>query len=213
MTKPFCVVVSSCDAYADCWPPFFTLLAKYWQPFDLPIYLNTETAAFDFPGLDISCPRVERDTAGSLGWSERLMHCLDRVPYDTVLYLQEDYFLNDTVDSAMIDKLVQLMARDGINHISLTRARRRPSGSSSGTAREERVAGANHSSMSMSNTRHGLERGCSRTELLESSTAAGSVESSRTSLTPTTSRWIIPDEASWIRITTAGVSSRFAREP
>ncbi len=124
LSSSYCLVVSSCDAYDDCWTPFFTLLAKYWQPFEHSIYLNTETQAFTFPHLDIRCPRVELSAGRKLAWSDRLLRCLDRIPYDIVLYLQEDYFINDTVDVAMIDRLARLMQRDRISHISLVRGRR-----------------------------------------------------------------------------------------
>ena len=124
MTPPYCLLVSSCDAYADCWMPFFVLLTTYWQSFDHPIYLNTETRAVDFPNLEIICPRVALDSRRPLAWSDRLMKCLDVIPHEYVLYAQEDYFINDTVDVAMIDECVTLMERDHISHISFNRGRR-----------------------------------------------------------------------------------------
>jgi hypothetical protein len=117
----YCVLVSSCDAYADCWPPFFELFALYWADRDIPIYLNTETVAFEFKPLDIRCPRVELTGERRLAWSDRLLRCLDTIPYETVLYAQEDYFLKDHVDLDAIQGLVRLMATDGIAHIGLER--------------------------------------------------------------------------------------------
>lgn len=120
----YCLLVSSCDAYADCWPPFFTLFARFW-PLPTPaIYLNTETQAFAFPGLDIRCPRVGLEAGRELAWGERLLACLARIPYEIVLYVQEDYFINDTVDIATIGRLVRLMQREHISHISLMPAGR-----------------------------------------------------------------------------------------
>lgn len=120
----YCLLVSSCDSYADCWHPFFTLLSRYWQPPVPPIYLNTETQSFAFPGLTIRCPRVELSSGRRLPWGERLLRTLDQIPYEIVLYLQEDYFINDTVDVAMIDDLVNLMQSDEISHVSLMHIRR-----------------------------------------------------------------------------------------
>ena len=121
--KPsYCILVSSCDAYADCWLPFFTLLATYWQPCNHEIYLNTETQPFSFPGLDIHCPRVGLAISHDLTWSERLLRCLDSIPHEIVLYLQEDYFINDIVNISMIDQLVELMQRDHLSHVSLARS-------------------------------------------------------------------------------------------
>jgi hypothetical protein len=124
VNQPYCLVVSSCDAYADCWLPFFTLLAKYWHPLDRAVYLNTETRAFASPHIDICCPRVGVASSRDLAWSDRLLRCLDHIPYEIVLYLQEDYFIKDLVDVAMIDECVDLMAREEIGHISLAQYRR-----------------------------------------------------------------------------------------
>ena len=37
------LLVNSCDAYADLWQPFFTLLKRYFVPLPAEILLNTET--------------------------------------------------------------------------------------------------------------------------------------------------------------------------
>jgi len=115
----YCVLVSSCDAYADCWLPFFSLLERYWPTPRPPVYLNTETQSFVFPGLDVRCPRVSRNSRKSLTWSERLLRCLETIPYEVILYVQEDYFLKAQVDVTMMKSLVDLMLDDSVSHISL----------------------------------------------------------------------------------------------
>lgn len=117
----YCVLVSSCDAYADCWPPFFKLMAEYWRPASEAIYLNTETSTFTFPGLNIRPLRPELELGRSLHWSERLIWCLEQIPHEVVLYLQEDYFINDVVDVEMIDRLAAQMLTEEISHIGLWR--------------------------------------------------------------------------------------------
>jgi hypothetical protein len=98
---------------------FFTLLAKSWQPSDYTIYLNTETKSFSFPGLDIRCPRVGLAASRELGWGKRLRRCLETIPLQTVLYLQEDYFVKDTADVPLVDRVARLMADEHIAHINL----------------------------------------------------------------------------------------------
>ena len=44
------LLVNSCDAYADLWQPFFTLLKRYFVPLPAEILLNTETKDFAFDG-------------------------------------------------------------------------------------------------------------------------------------------------------------------
>src|SRR4051794_20134 len=120
LNQSYSLLVSSCDAYADCWGPFFSLLAKYWQP-PPAIYLNTETQAFSFPGLEIRCPCVGASSWRRLPWSELLLRTLDQIPQGIVLYMQEDYFIHDTVDAKTIGWFVELMEGEGISHISFER--------------------------------------------------------------------------------------------
>jgi hypothetical protein len=58
-----------------------------------------------------------------MSWSERLMRTLDEVPYDVILYMQEDYFIKADVDAELVHTLATLMLRDNISHISLERTR------------------------------------------------------------------------------------------
>ena len=44
------LLVNSCDAYADLWQPFFTLLTRYFVPLPDEILLNTETKEFHLDG-------------------------------------------------------------------------------------------------------------------------------------------------------------------
>jgi hypothetical protein len=122
------ILVNSCDAYADCWEPFFKLLSTYWPERRTGIVLNTETAGYEFPGLEIECPRVELETGRRLTWTERLLETLKRAPYDVVLYMQEDYFLKASVDARFLDYLVGLMLEREWTHVSLERNPELPEG-------------------------------------------------------------------------------------
>jgi hypothetical protein len=128
MLDDYCLLVSSCDAYEDCWLPFFTLFARYWPSPTRLIYLNTETKHFTYRGLPLMCPAPGQPSSTRLPWSARLLRCLDVIPYRYVLYLQEDYFLTDAVDVPRIDAFVDLMRRHGISHIGLERGLTGPSG-------------------------------------------------------------------------------------
>lgn len=118
----FTVLVNSSDGFEDCWNPFFTLFARYWPDFKGPILLNTETKQWSYPGLGITCSRVQRPgLSRRLTWSECLMAALDQVKTPLVLYLQEDYFFERPVESALIADLATRMLDDPeIKHIGLT---------------------------------------------------------------------------------------------
>jgi hypothetical protein len=107
----YTVLVNSCDSFADCWEPFFTLLGRYWPDCPAPVVLNTEYMEYQHPGVEI----VATAAARSLGterrptWSEVTKACLDRIETDVVLYLQDDYFLHAPVREDLIDRFTSVL--------------------------------------------------------------------------------------------------------
>jgi hypothetical protein len=109
MRQDVTLLVNTCDAFADCWNPFFTLLRAHWPGCDWPIVLNTEHLAYEHEGLDIRSARVAEGSATRPTWSECLMRCLEGVHTPFVLYMQEDYFLEAPVRTQALQGLVELM--------------------------------------------------------------------------------------------------------
>lgn len=72
------LLVNSCDAYADLWQPFFTLLKRYFVPLPAEILLNTETKDFAFDGLNLRCVHSTAPTYG-----ERMTDALREVKPST----------------------------------------------------------------------------------------------------------------------------------
>ncbi len=105
------VVVCSCDAYADVWDPFFTLLKKYWPDNPFPIVLNTETKSYSYDGLDIQTFKLY-EKEEKVAWSKRLMDHLRKIETKYVLILMEDFFLKDPVDTNLILQTMVWMNRD-----------------------------------------------------------------------------------------------------
>lgn len=102
VTMIFC----SCDAYADMWKGFFSLLKKYWPEFDGQIILNTESTTFQYDGYSISEPLYcAKDTP----WSERLYRSLERASNPYVLLMLEDFYLKAPVDHAAFCKTLDYM--------------------------------------------------------------------------------------------------------
>ncbi|MEG0751435.1 MAG: hypothetical protein RR998_05495 [Oscillospiraceae bacterium] len=101
------VIVSSCDAYSDLWPPFFTLLKRNWNCL-FPIVLNTESKSFSFDGLDIKTLSLFRE-GESVPWGKRLRETLARVDSEYILFLLEDFYLTSAVDEKRLDEVFQWM--------------------------------------------------------------------------------------------------------
>lgn len=122
MKPHYTILVNSCDGFEDCWHPFFKLFSTYWPTRKNQILLNTEKKDWSTPDLEIACTRVQVDGASQpLSWSACLLRALNQVKTPLVLYLQEDYFIERPVNTALIDEFAGLMLEDEtIKHIGLT---------------------------------------------------------------------------------------------
>ena len=96
------LLVNSCDAYADLWQPFFTLLKRYFVPLPAEILLNTETKDFAFDGLNLRCVHSTAPTYG-----ERMTDALREVKTEYTLLLLDDFFLRRPVDIARLADIVR----------------------------------------------------------------------------------------------------------
>lgn len=116
----YSILVNSTDSFEDCWVPFFKLFTKYWSIYSGMIYLNTETKGFIFYNLPILCTKVRKGAdRNRLTWSQCLLRAFDKIDTDVILYLQDDYFLDDYVQYSKINHFANLMIEDDITYISL----------------------------------------------------------------------------------------------
>ncbi len=120
-TGQYTIFVNSTDSFEDCWEPFFRLFSIFWPDCKQTIVLNTETKDFSYPGLDIHCSKVYgKNQLQKLTWSECLFKCLSMIETDSVIYLQDDYFLKAPVDVDLVTEFAEIMAHEGYSHIGLT---------------------------------------------------------------------------------------------
>lgn len=113
----YSVLVNSCDAYRDCWGPFFELFSRHWPDCSAPVFLHTQVLDQPVSQRPVTCLA----TGPGLPWSDATREALGRVQTPLVLYLQEDYFLESPVNGALIDELADEMTRNpAIQHIGLT---------------------------------------------------------------------------------------------
>lgn len=85
------IVVSSCDAFLDCWRPFAFFFRKYWSDCPFPVYLIVNE-------LPIRSRFIQPIVVGAdRGWASNMQFALERIQTSHVLYFQEDYFLEAPV--------------------------------------------------------------------------------------------------------------------
>lgn len=104
------IVVSSCDGYSDLWVPFFKLLKIQWPDRPYPIVLNTETKDFSFEDLNIKVPHFPN--AQEMTWGERFIRVLESIDTEYILFMLEDYFLQEPVNQPMIEQCLEWMDED-----------------------------------------------------------------------------------------------------
>jgi hypothetical protein len=112
-TKNYTIIVSSCDAYADAWEPFFTLFFRYWPDFPFRIILISN--GLEFKDARVETYKIEKD----LGWSGNLIEVMKNISEDYVIFLQEDYFLKNKVDNKKIFAALKLMAENNAAYFRL----------------------------------------------------------------------------------------------
>ena len=90
------VVVSSCDAFFDCWRPFAFFFRKFWGDCPFPVYLiiNELEIRSDF----LRPLSVGKDE----GWATNMQRALSQIDVPYILYFQEDYFLTDKVEEEQL---------------------------------------------------------------------------------------------------------------
>ncbi len=100
-----CVLISSCDKYYDLWDPFFHFFEKYWPGCPYPVYLATNQKTYLRKNVQVVCSGLNST------WSEETQAVLKQLPYQYIIYLQDDYFILKPVDGRMIGRLLEKMKR------------------------------------------------------------------------------------------------------
>lgn len=102
--RPDCaVIVSSCDAYADVWEPFFTLFFRYWPDCPFPIYLISNEKIY--PDTRVTTLRVGPDK----GWATNTQEALGRITTPYILWIVEDLFLEKSTDTDHVVRLLEYL--------------------------------------------------------------------------------------------------------
>ena len=116
-SSKFCILVNTTDSFEDCWMPFFKLFTTFWPNFDGNIYLNTEKKSFEFSGLNIIS--IQNGMIGS-PWAKCLEQAIHAIEEDTILYMQEDYFLRECVNHKHILELYLIFKNNMMDCLHLT---------------------------------------------------------------------------------------------
>lgn len=108
-----CILVVSCDHYADAWQPFFDNFFSYWPDCPYPIYLQTNLLKPNFSNVSVIAVGPDVD------WSTNLSSALSQLPTNNVLLLLEDFWLWQPVNTILINKLYQIFKERNAGYLRL----------------------------------------------------------------------------------------------
>ncbi|MFC1878379.1 hypothetical protein ACFLZW_00560 [Chloroflexota bacterium] len=117
MSQDICILVASCDKYADLWPPFFSLFWKYWPDCPYPVYLGSNIQ--HYPNEQIKSILIGKDSGWSAGLSKMLAVITAEKQYQYVLLLLDDFFFKRTVNTQLIEECAQTLQALNGNYLRL----------------------------------------------------------------------------------------------
>lgn len=111
--RSWSVIVSSCDAYSDLWPFFFHFFEKHWPQAPRPVYLVSNHKTLDRPGV------VSLAVGPDRSWGETIHAALEKIPDEFVIFLLDDFFLDQTVPAGWVEDLVAQLDQAQGDFVSL----------------------------------------------------------------------------------------------
>lgn len=107
------IIVSSCDAFSECWEPFISSIEKFWGdcPWDIHIISNYKSIKSE----KVKFIKVGYDN----GWGSNLKMALNQIDSEYIIYLHEDYFLNGSVNSKIINDHITYCQDNDIDYLRL----------------------------------------------------------------------------------------------
>ena len=100
------VVISSCDAYQDCWEAFFTMFFRYWPDCPFSVYLISNHSVY--PDSRVKPILLGEDA----GWADNMRQALKQIDAPYFIYFLEDVFLRKKVDTKRILDLLVLAEKE-----------------------------------------------------------------------------------------------------
>ncbi len=108
VSRDCAVIISTCDNYSDIWNPFFTLFHKFWPDNPYHVFVNSETLDCHDDNVAVTTLKAR----AGISWTRRLKEALERVDADYIVFMLDDFFLYDYVDTARIEECVSYMRKD-----------------------------------------------------------------------------------------------------
>ncbi len=108
------IMITSCDAYKDCWKPMVFSLDKYWPDCEWPRYIVTNYVDEDLPNTTII--KVGNDHRS---WCNLARMGMEQIDAEYILFFQEDYWLGRNVDNDAVKAHVKYMDDNHVDYLKI----------------------------------------------------------------------------------------------
>lgn len=101
------ILINSCDLYKDTWEPFLKLFFIQWPNCPYPVVINSESVQYQGEYSEKVKTILNKDK--SITWSQRFRKCLEQINTDFVLFVLDDFFIQNKVDVDVFEHAHTLM--------------------------------------------------------------------------------------------------------
>lgn len=122
------LLIQTCDSYEKFWPGMFYTLDFYWDYDFVPVYFaneekNLSDIVFELRDKiykpDKRINQILTGKTDKMGFSNRFIDAVKKVPSKYVLYLQEDMWLRRSLDKEILRDLVKFMEDNNADSLKL----------------------------------------------------------------------------------------------
>lgn len=104
------IVVMSYDGCSDLWDGFFESFSRFWGDCKYPVYLISNELDYAPPSSNIDFRLIK--THDKVIWAPSMREALKSVEEGYVLFLFEDYYLLDNVNTQKFDEAFEFMKKN-----------------------------------------------------------------------------------------------------
>lgn len=109
------IIITSCDAYKECWKPMIFSLDKHWPDCEYPRYIITNYED-DNTLSNTYFIKVGDDKRS---WCTLTRKGLENLDYDYVIFFQEDYWLGRDVDNEAIKAHIKYVEENNVDYLKI----------------------------------------------------------------------------------------------
>lgn len=114
-TNKTIILISSCDAFSDCWQPLLKSIHDQWSdnPYDIYLIANSY---HNIQGVRVL------NVGPDLGWGTNIINAVEMLPKDVeyVIYIQDDFFLCKPVLQKEIFNHIEYMKANTVDYLRLS---------------------------------------------------------------------------------------------